>query len=422
MNLRAKIMALVGVPLICIFLIMLGTIYWKASESIQQVASQEMLQMANVYAANINTALQAKSRTLETVTRLWSTKPTSYEDMTLGAKEFATQNSDFFVGFPDKPFIDGAGYDIPSDFDATSRGWYKDALSSNKVCQSSVYKAANGMPVMSFSSAIRDGNTVVGVAGCDLNLSLVADMLSKAKVYDTGKAFLLTKDGNFIYHEKYSIDDSISSVNEPELQTLAPTFFSGSSAFSESADSFYASTPVGDSGWVLVLRVPQSEVFASSRALLGIMVGIAVVAFIILSGILFYIARLISVPVEDLAGFAATIAQGDLRKTALPVERTDEIGTLHNSFCNMTHNLRKLIRQVSEVAGHIAESSADLSENTKEAAQASEYTAKSVAQVADASRAQSETISSATGLMQESSSSQPFCAAAFSMAYSPLTW
>ncbi|EJP33946.1 methyl-accepting chemotaxis protein signaling domain protein [Selenomonas sp. FOBRC9] len=405
MKLRAKIMALVGVPLICIFLIMLGTIYWKASESIQQVASQEMLQMANVYAANINTALQAKSRTLETVTRLWSTKPTSYEDMTLGAKEFATQNSDFFVGFPDKPFIDGAGYDIPSDFDATSRGWYKDALSSNKVCQSSVYKAANGMPVMSFSSAIRDGNTVVGVAGCDLNLSLVADMLSKAKVYDTGKAFLLTKDGNFIYHEKYSIDDSISSVNEPELQTLAPTFFSGSSAFSESADSFYASTPVGDSGWVLVLRVPQSEVFASSRALLGIMVGIAVFAFIILSGILFYIARLISVPVEDLAGFAATIAQGDLRKTALPVERTDEIGTLHNSFCNMTHNLRKLIRQVSEVAGHIAESSADLSENTKEAAQASEYTAKSVAQVADASRAQSETISSATGLMQESSSS-----------------
>ena len=405
MNLRAKIMALVGVPLICIFLIMLGTIYWKASESIQQVASQEMLQMANVYAANINTALQAKSRTLETVTRLWSTKPTSYEDMTLGAKEFATQNSDFFVGFPDKPFIDGAGYDIPSDFDATSRGWYKDALSSNKVCQSSVYKAANGMPVMSFSSAIRDGNTVVGVAGCDLNLSLVADMLSKAKVYDTGKAFLLTKDGNFIYHEKYSIDDSISSVNEPELQTLAPAFFSGSSAFSESADSFYASTPVGDSGWVLVLRVPQSEVFASSRALLGIMVGIAVVAFIILSGILFYIARLISVPVEDLAGFAATVAQGDLRKTALPVERTDEIGMLHNSFCNMTHNLRKLIRQVSEVAGHIAESSADLSENTKEAAQASEYTAKSVAQVADASRAQSETISSATGLMQESSSS-----------------
>ena len=62
MNLRAKIMALVGVPLICIFLIMLGTIYWKASESIQQVASQEMLQMANVYAANINTALQAPSK------------------------------------------------------------------------------------------------------------------------------------------------------------------------------------------------------------------------------------------------------------------------------------------------------------------------------------------------------------------------
>lgn len=405
MNLRAKIMTLVGVPLLCIFLIMLGTIYWKASESIQEVASQEMLQMANVYAANINTALQAKSRTLETVTRLWSTKPTSYEDMTLGAQEFATKTSDFFVGFPDKPFIDGAGFDIPSDFDATSRGWYKEAFGSNKVCQSSVYKAANGMPVVSFSSAIREGNTVIGVAGCDLNLSIVSDMLSQAKIYDTGKAFLITKDGNFIYHDQYNLDDSISSVKDPELQALAPTFLAGKSAFTASADNFYASTPVGDSGWVLVLRVPQSEVFASSKSLLGIMVGIAAVALIILAAILFYIARLISVPVEDLAGFAATVAQGDLRKTALPVERTDEIGTLHNSFCNMTHNLRKLIRQVSEVAGHIADSSADLSTNTKEAAQASEHTAKSVAQVADASRTQSETIASATGLMQESSSS-----------------
>ena len=59
MNLRAKIMMLVGVPLIFVFLILLGTIYWKASGSIQDVASREMLQMAQVYSANINTSLQA---------------------------------------------------------------------------------------------------------------------------------------------------------------------------------------------------------------------------------------------------------------------------------------------------------------------------------------------------------------------------
>ena len=64
MNLRAKIMMLVGVPLIFVFLILLGTIYWKASGSIQDVASREMLQMAQVYSANINTSLQAKSRML----------------------------------------------------------------------------------------------------------------------------------------------------------------------------------------------------------------------------------------------------------------------------------------------------------------------------------------------------------------------
>ena len=408
MNLRAKIMMLVGVPLIFVFLILLGTIYWKASDSIQDVASREMIQMAEVNAANINTALQKKSRQLETVTRLWGTENASYDEMTLGAREFATKTSDFFVGFPDQPFIDGAGFDIPSDFDATSRGWYKEAAESTKVCQSSVYKAANGMPVVSFSSAIRSGGNLVGVAGCDLNLDLVEEMLSKAKIYKTGKAFLISKEGNFIYHEKYSLDNSITSVDDSDLKALASTFLSGKPVFTSSPNSsenFYASVPVGDSGWVLVLCVPQAEVFASSTELLGIMVGITIAAFILLAAILFYIARLISVPVENLAEFASNVAQGDLRTVPQPLDRTDEIGTLHNAFCNMTENLRKLIRQVSDTAGRVAASSSDLTANTQEAAQASEFAANSVAQIAETSTAQSETIVSAASMMQQASSS-----------------
>ena len=408
MNLRAKIMMLVGVPLIFVFLILLGTIYWKASGSIKDVASREMIQMAEVNAANINTALQAKSRQLETVTRLWGTENASYDEMMLGAQEFATKTSDFFVGFPDQPFIDGAGFDIPSDFDATSRGWYKEAAESTKVCQSAVYKAANGTPVVSFSSAIRSGGNLVGVAGCDLNLDMAREMLSKAKIYETGKAFLISKEGNFIYHDKYSLDNSISSVDDPDLKALASTFLSGKPVFTSSpnsSDNFYASVPVGDSGWVLVLCVPQAEVYASSTELLGIMVGITIAAFVLLAAILFYIARLISVPVENLAAFASNVARGDLRSVPQSTDRTDEIGTLHNAFCNMTENLRKLIRQLSETAGRVAASSSDLTANTQEAAQASEFAANSVAQIAETSTAQSETIVSAAAMMQEASSS-----------------
>ena len=408
MNLRAKIMMLVGVPLIFVFLILLGTIYWKASGSIKDVASREMIQMAEVNAANINTALQAKSRQLETVTRLWGTENASYDEMMLGAQEFATKTSDFFVGFPNQPFIDGAGFDIPSDFDATSRGWYKEAAESTKVCQSAVYKAANGTPVVSFSSAIRSGGNLVGVAGCDLNLDMAREMLSKAKIYETGKAFLISKEGNFIYHDKYSLDNSISSVDDPDLKALASTFLSGKPVFTSSpnsSDNFYASVPVGDSGWVLVLCVPQAEVYASSTELLGIMVGITIAAFVLLAAILFYIARLISVPVENLAAFASNVARGDLRSVPQSTDRTDEIGTLHNAFCNMTENLRKLIRQLSETAGRVAASSSDLTANTQEAAQASEFAANSVAQIAETSTAQSETIVSAAAMMQEASSS-----------------
>ena len=71
----------------------------------------------------------------------------------------------------------------------------------------------------------------------------------------------------------------------------------------------------------------------------------------------------------------------------------------------MTENLRKLIRRLSETAGRVAASSSDLTANTQEAAQASEFAANSVAQIAGTSTAQSETIVSAAAMMQEASSS-----------------
>ncbi len=39
--------------------------------------------------------------------------------------------SDLYMGLPNKTILDGSGWIPPSDFDPTTRQWYKDAIAKN---------------------------------------------------------------------------------------------------------------------------------------------------------------------------------------------------------------------------------------------------------------------------------------------------
>ena len=393
MNLKTRMIALIGTPVLLVFIVMAGIVYEILMDSMEQ----EMTEMATHHASDINGKLIGKKEMLAAVTRAWDAKLPSYEDMQTTANYFANKNGigDFFIGFPNQPFIDGADKTSDPTFDATGRAWYKDAAASQDVKISKIYLTkTDHKPVVSLSSAFRQNGQVAGVAGFDLSLDAVKDFVSAIKVGETGGAFLVNEEGNFIYHKTKTIDDTI--LDEKENAEAIKAFFQGKptiASWSEAGTTMlFASAPVGDTGWVLVLEVPKSEILAPIMKM-GVIVAVVILLSIaMLIAIILYITRSIATPITELGKIAEQVAEGNLSHKFSDTDRQDEIGRLHQSFAKMSKNLHDLVQRSLKAADQLAASSEELTSSAGQSANASQSAAEAVTHIAQSAQQQNDIV------------------------------
>ena len=393
MNLKTRMIALIGTPVLLVFIVMAGIVYEILMDSMEQ----EMTEMATHHASDINGKLIGKKEMLAAVTRAWDAKLPSYEDMQTTANYFANKNGigDFFIGFPNQPFIDGADKTSDPTFDATGRAWYKDAAGSQDVMISKIYLTkTDHKPVVSFSSAFRQNGQVAGVAGFDLSLEAVKDFVSAIKVGETGGAFLLNEDGNFISHKSKTIDDTI--LDQKEHSDAIKAFFKGKptiASWSEDGTTMlFASAPVGDTGWVLVLEVPKSEILAPIMKMGAIVAVVILLSIAMLIAIILYITRSIATPITELGKIAEQVAEGNLSHKFSDTDRQDEIGRLHQSFAKMSKNLHDLVQRSLKAADQLAVSSEELTSSAGQSANASQSAAEAVTHIAQSAQQQNDIV------------------------------
>ena len=382
MNLKTRMIALIGTPVLLVFIVMAGIVY----EILMDAMEREMTEMATHQASEINSLIVGKKEMLASVTRAWDAKIPPPADMQTMANYFANKNGigDFFVGLPGQPFIDGAEKRAIPDFDPTGRAWYKEAAASNEVMISKIYlTATDKKPVVSLSSAFRQNGKIAGVAGFDLSLDAVRDEVSKIKVGNTGGAFLLNAEGNFVYHKSRTLEESI--LKQSEGAESIKHFFEGKPVFAEwkenGTETLFVSAPVGSTGWVLVLEVPKVEILAPLAKMGAIVVTVIVISLLVLVGIILYITRSIATPIANLNTMAAEVAKGNLSITLQSTERQDEIGSLHNSFCTMAEGLKDLIRKTVEIAQQLAAASEELTASADQSAQGAQHTAQAITKI-----------------------------------------
>ncbi|MGP1471014.1 MAG: methyl-accepting chemotaxis protein [Schwartzia sp. (in: firmicutes)] len=382
MNLKKRMILLIGAPVILVFAVMGGIVYAILMDAMEK----EMTEIATHQASEINCLVEAKKARLSAVTRAWDAKLPAYQDMQTMANAFANQDGigDFFIGFPNQPFIDGAEKRAIPDFDPTGRAWYKEAAVSQEVMISKIYlTATDKKPVVSFSSAIRQGGKVVGVAGFDLSLEAVKNRVSKLTVGETGTAFLLNEEGNFIYHRTRTIEDNI--LKEREGDERVQRFFGGEPTFvswrEDGRETLFVSAPVGSTGWVLVLDVPKAEILAPLMHMGALIAVVVLIAIGVLVAVILYITKSIADPLAHLNVVAADVAKGNLSVAISSTARQDEIGNLSNSFYTMADGLKKLITTTVETAEQLAASSEELTASADQSARGAQHTAEAITKI-----------------------------------------
>lgn len=403
MKLKSKMILSTVVPLLVTFIVMGFIIYYMASAALREATISGMNEMADHYAADINGQLNSERLVMDTVVLEWGEN-----DFPEGASMIAHLNALskanngmdlFYFGLPNGQLI--VNGPIPPNFNVTTRIWYRNAIANRSAYVSNAYMSARGKNVVTISEAVRRGDTILGVLAADVNLEQIQGILKDVTVGQTGSLFLLGPNSEFLYHREFNLQDpTFKEMDNGAYKSLADQCTSGKQADIDATfrgvAKFYATAPVGTTGWTVVIELPKAEAFASATHMAWVITVICLLALAALSLTIYHMLGGITNPIADLCTVMTNLAKKNFAQDVPASNREDEIGELQNSCKEMADNLRTMAKSTRDVAQSLSESSDALTANSSQTAQASQQAAEAVVQIAEQATKQTDIVEKAT--------------------------
>lgn len=235
----------------------------------------------------------------------------------------------------------------PADFNQETRGWYKNAVSaSGKIVFSDPYvDAMSGDLVVGIARAFYKNGTFLGVNSVDLILNNVIDMIRVVKVTESGKSFIVDRNGNYVANEdKSKVGSSFVSDFSfaNKILGLNNDIFID---FSDKENYFVAKPLSGNNGnWILVTLGPKSELYVDMQygLIMIFVVAFIAVCFAVICSI--FVALKIRKPLKTVGKALYYISSGEADLTKrINFKSNNEIGVIVNNFNIFVEKLQNII-------------------------------------------------------------------------------
>jgi methyl-accepting chemotaxis protein len=341
-----------------------------------------------------------------------------------------------------------------------TRQYFIDALAGKETVSDPLISKGSGNVIIVFAvPLISDGNPV-GIVMGSVNFDAIGAMINQVDLGQTGEAYLIDKTGLMVSPPKY--EDFLKSTGAIKdtalLQYKVDTYASeqilaGNSGIGDYQD-YRGKAVVGSYTWIpslhlgLILEEEQSELMAPVMQNLTLMIGLTFASILVLTVIVFFVARGISSPlvlmkdvtekltvgdlnrdmpeekkatirrwndelgavgrsltkvveyITEMAVAATRIADGDLTVEVTPKSEKDELG---KAFAKMVASLRSSFAQVGENAGSLSAASEQLASAASQAGQATSQIAATMQQVAGGNSQQTQSISRTAESIEQTS-------------------
>src|SRR4029077_17567350 len=235
---------------------------------------------------------------------------------------------------------------------------------AHKVYYGPVYFRRESEPYMTLSLAGTRRDTGVSIA--QVNLKLIWDVVSKIKVGEHGRAYVVDSAGRLIAHPDISL--VLRNTDMSRLaQVRGARAGSASEAVQEADDIgghkvLTAYAPVNPLGWFVFVETPIEEAYAPLyRSILRtgyVLLGALALAFI--AGM--FLAGRMVVPIQALRAGAARIGSGDLGQR-ITIKTGDEVEALANQFNDMAGKLQE---SYVDLENKVEQRTAELSESLEQ--------------------------------------------------------
>ncbi len=199
-----------------------------------------------------------------------------------------------------------------------------------------------------------------GIVTVDVSLDWLHDLVSSIRIYNTGSAFLISRNGVFVSapNKKNIMRESIFSIaeelNDPGIRALGKDMTAGRHDFVKVPEALFGKpywlyyAPMPATGWALGVAIPDDELFADLHNLSRKVLYISLIGFALLFMVIVGISMTITRPIKILASKTSEIARGNL-DVDLPTQvSNDEVGDLAHSFDGMRVALKEYISNLTE--------------------------------------------------------------------------
>ena len=261
---------------------------------------------------------------------------------------------------------------------------------------------------------IKDGRTV-GVAGVDLELSAIQEMIIEIKPFGDGYAAIYSSGGMIVSHPHEDrlgkkIEDMASGLFTNRMGALLQSLKNGT-VFNETLNSqehnarmIVLTRPftIGndEDAWMAVTVVPYNTVMADVQRMTMVLIILGVMILVAITVIIFFVSRSITAPIKSMEKVLAFIGDGDFTHS-IEATSKDEIGNM-GRFLNATlDKIKSLIKVIKEQATELAKVGTNLSSNMTETAAAVNQITANIQSIKGRAINQSASVSETNATMEQ---------------------
>ncbi|MDY6789753.1 MAG: methyl-accepting chemotaxis protein [Thermodesulfobacteriota bacterium] len=240
---------------------------------------------------------------------------------------------------------------------------------------------------------IKYANTIVGVAGVNMELTKLNEIMSTTKLYDTGYISLISNGALYACHpKKERHGNSFINTNpwaEPYLGDMKSGNGFTADSWSKTAQAFVKRigmpVEIGKTGtpWLVLASVPKAQVLAGVMKIRNISIAIGIVALVLLVAVVFFVARGIANPIVAASEVIHKVATERDLTIEVPVKGNDEIGEMGREFNNMLHQLSGSFGVVGKSAVDVVKHAEDVAKRAAANKERAEGTVPKVERAAD---------------------------------------
>ena len=243
-------------------------------------------------------------------------------------------------------------YEEYMNVNSEDMAWFYGPFNSGEPYWSEVYEWTDGTVMVSYTVPVKVGNQIIGIAGVDISVENIKELIRDFKKYKTGFALLMDNHNDFM-----ETNDFISNLSRKEREQLARTALDNRGKVFNirlGGTTYSAKGMPLSNEYELFIMAPKSEVNAEIKASIIRFSIIFVVAYTIVLIVAFRIGKKTAKPIAVLSSYMNKAG------TTGEVKFTDEESRAFEEAIAGGGELGQLAKDCNIFIEHVAETAHDL--------------------------------------------------------------